>query len=132
MQIFKTLALLSDAGGDAPCVVDTIRYQGLLWLVPEWVHHSNPATRTPKRIICLTVLRYQETPDGLTHFLLPSPVPTAIFHGAGTSHKQSGYVVVEASDLELPSTGLPVQEVTPRRSQELFAEREGHAWKEKE
>jgi hypothetical protein len=107
MQILKTLALLSDLRGDAPCVIDTIVYRGLLWLVPEWVHHSDPARRTPRRLICLSVLYFQETPDGLTHFVLPSPVPKTILYGGHDSDKQSSYVVVEGSDIELPSTGMP-------------------------
>jgi hypothetical protein len=50
-KIFRTLVQQSDDG--ALYSVDTIEFEGKLWLVPEWLKGPAEGTETPARIICL-------------------------------------------------------------------------------
>jgi hypothetical protein len=56
VRIFKTVI----AVGSALLRMDTIEFQGLFWLVPDWLEELNEGLINPTRIICLAGLRYQD------------------------------------------------------------------------
>jgi hypothetical protein len=64
-------------------MMDTIRHDGKLWLVPEWLDRIDEGWRTPTRIVCMHGLQYQEITDDNegADFLLNHEMPKAVLDG---------------------------------------------------
>src|SRR5260370_7171794 len=95
VRIFKTVI----AVGAALLRMDTIEFQGLFWLVPEWLGELNEGLINPTRIKCLAGLRYQdlltdtETSDD---FSVNVPIPKFLHEGHPQSPQTSIYSFLNA------------------------------------
>ncbi len=103
MQIKK--AMVGNAEGNEIWQCDTIEHEGQLWLVPEWLQCLEEGWMTPARIIRLTGLKFQTTPDGkFGDYVLNEPIPKSVLQGASA---QSGkYEDVERPDIRVSTGGI--------------------------
>ena len=76
---------------------DTIKHEGKLWLVPEWIEDPPAEVITPKRMVCFADLQYQVLKPGALYgdFLLKESMPKDVLDGKTTKHGDKHYLVVE-------------------------------------
>jgi len=73
MKIYKTAALVYGAGEPAYVFIDTIEYEGGLWLVPSWIEKPHEGYKTPERIVLME--KYLQAPPGIpADFVLGYPL----------------------------------------------------------
>ena len=97
-KLFKTLVCFDDSG--AWYKVDTIEYEGKMWLVPDWIDMPEEKCKRPTRIICLDALRHQNTPQGSADFLLTYPMPKSVWNdGKIPSKPEDVFVVIEEPNI---------------------------------
>lgn len=81
MKIMTTMV----AVGSAIRRVDTIRFKGGLWLVPEWLDMPDEKLTRPARIIRIDLLRLEKVnrsvPGIDADYVLSDPIPKEIFDG---------------------------------------------------
>lgn len=97
MKVFKTILATSGEMPRKTYRVDTIEYQGKMWIVPEWLETPRQGWKRPARLILLDVIPHQRTlgsPFG--DFVLTSPIPRGVYDG---TKFEAGYVVLAHSDL---------------------------------
>lgn len=89
------------AVGNAVYDMDTIEFEGQLWLVPAWIDSQDDKWTRPVRIINLSKLPHDSFGDG---YFLKSPLPAAL-HAETLDAPPSipGYEVIELPDIILPS-----------------------------
>ena len=85
-------------------LIDTIRHDGALWLVPKWLATSAPGMQKPARLILMDGLAHRDLGrdfPGVGHHVLElyDPVPRAVLDGDSLSQSNAQLVVVEAPDL---------------------------------
>ncbi len=106
MEILKTMMAFSDGADGIIYKVDTIEYEGKIWLVPEWLDNAVGGWRIPARIILLDVLPHQKTPDGPVNFVLTYGIPKSVFfHGQIPPQSKYSFVVRECPDIRFPAIG---------------------------
>lgn len=103
MQVFKTLVALE--GTNRIVKVDTIRHDGRLWLVPEWIEVPSEGWSRPRRIVLLAEEAVEPTTTGGATFLLKTPMPKAVLDGLSRSGSAGEYVVVEEPEIRLLAGG---------------------------
>jgi hypothetical protein len=93
-------------GTGAVCSMDTVEYQGEFWLVPSWLEAPWNGWRMPSKIVSLSRLGYEHTPDNsLGDFkLLIALEPSSLTDSVETL-QANGYVVRERPDIRLPLAG---------------------------
>jgi len=119
-KIFKTHIFVNeikDANwkGDSPGgeLMDTIIFQGMPWLVPEWIGNQDSGMSMPTRIICLGDLQYQIVPDrhklgdsapfpGIDYILF-GPIPRAVLNGQIPKEMKDKYVIIQRPGVSYPS-----------------------------
>jgi hypothetical protein len=100
MKIFKTV--VSFIGEINRYKVDTIEYEGKMWLVPVWLDSETKGISMPARIICLDNLPHQKIQEGTDyHFVLNCPIPRSIVGGKNQNHKEI-FIVIERPNISLP------------------------------
>lgn len=108
MRIFKTCVYFSgepEAARGNLWLVDTIEHEGELWLVPGWLEAPHEGWKSPKRIICLSRMQHQATPEHPRYqFATREPLPTSVYEGLAQSSEEAGFLVVEAPNIrfEIP------------------------------
>jgi hypothetical protein len=103
MKIMKTCAFFSGGMHGQLWLVDTIEHEGHLWLVPEWLEAPSEGWKTPRRIICLSLIRHQQTPKHPRfQYMTTDPIPIAVFDGHAQPEEAVGFVVVEAPNIRVP------------------------------
>jgi hypothetical protein len=105
MKIFTTLMFFSDVPEGVIYTVDTIGYQGKMWLVPEWLDSPREGWRMPARIICLDALPHQKSPGGPADFVLNAGIPKAVFDGQSQPEQEICYEVIERPDIKFSAIG---------------------------
>jgi hypothetical protein len=101
MKIFKTAVYFSDCQESKIYRVDTIEYEGMFWLVPEWNDFPEAGVTMPDRIICLDGLVHQETsPDAAVQFVLNNGIPRSVYDGQIPIGDK--YVVIKNPDIRFP------------------------------
>ena len=87
--------------------VDTIEYQGKMWLVPEWFDNPLGGWRKPVRIICLDVLPHQKTPGNPeADFVLNAGIPKSVFDdGQIPLQPEDLFVVIESPGIFFSAIG---------------------------
>jgi len=100
MQILRTMTGAGDDSGNIE-IMDTILYEDKLWLVPEWLSPPDGGWQTPKRIVCIHDLQYQDMSDSEmpADYLLTYPVPKSVLDGETDIVEGRKYVVVERPDI---------------------------------
>jgi hypothetical protein len=102
-EIYRVMVMIADTGQLAEC--DAIKYQGKLWLVPNWLDSPAEQSTRPERIIYMDGLRYQEgVEQGGRKFdyTLSHPIPIAVLYGPDPSQAEGGFVVVLSPDIKFP------------------------------
>ena len=91
-----------DASGQI-LIMDTISYEGKLWLVPEWLSPPDGGWQTPARIVCIDGLQVQNLSDSAmpADYLLTYPVPKSVLDGETDTEGGQKYVVVERPDIRV-------------------------------
>ena len=108
MNIFKTMAFFSNDDNGKIYLVDTISYEGKMWLVPEWLDNPRGGWRKPTRIILLDILPHQKTQggDSHAHFVLNHGIPKSVFFdGQIPPQPEDYFVVIEGQDIQFPAIG---------------------------
>jgi hypothetical protein len=108
MKIYCTMAPIS---GDPELEtkihqIDTIEYEGGLWLVPEWLEAPTEGWKKPARIVRMDSLPHSPMPDTYpADFLLNGPIPKAVLDGQIPRGKEALYDVIEGPDIkfDIPS-----------------------------
>jgi hypothetical protein len=78
-RVFKTF--ISD--GRSVFLMDTIEFQGKLWLVPVWLESPTEGWKTPERIICLENLPVRDlrNTSQFADFAVQAPIVMDVFDG---------------------------------------------------
>ena len=108
MKIYITLATVSGNLEHPAAVIeiDTIKHDGKMWLVPEWIEGPTEGLTMPARIICLDTLRHQAMPENNpADFVVNDPIPKTILGGQSPPEAESRYVVIERPDIQYRSPG---------------------------
>jgi hypothetical protein len=105
MKIFKTMMTFSDDDDGTIHKMDTIEYQGKMWLVAGWLDCPREGWRIPARIICLNVLPHQKMKIADADFVLTHGIPKAVWNGQIPSQPEDWYVVIERPDIQFPAIG---------------------------
>mgnify|MGYP001579347307 FL=1 len=85
--------------------MDTIEYQGKMWLVPEWLDNALEGWRKPARIICLDALPHQKSSGGPADFVLNAGIPKSVCDGQIQTQPEDLYIVIERPDIKFPAIG---------------------------
>lgn len=97
MTILKTLVPMDEG----LISFDTIEYEGMLWLVPQWIDTPRKGWSRPVRIVCLTILPYGRAPPGWPdQYTLQNPIPKDVLNGQVPPQLAAQYVVIESPDIE--------------------------------
>lgn len=99
MRIYQTLVAFSD--GNSIYKIDTISYEGKLWLVPKWLAVLDEGWQRPSRIICLDGLKYQVGGPG-TDYTLSQPIPRSLLDDLIPLKTLAQYKVVESPQIHFP------------------------------
>ncbi len=100
-KIYQTL--ISFEGGSGKIFeIDTIEYDGKMWLVPYWLEAPSEGWKTPARIILLDSLDHQAAPAGFeADFLLKLPMPKDVFEGRIPKKSEGEFVVIERPNVKI-------------------------------
>ena len=100
MQILRTMTGASDDSGGIQ-TMDTILYEGKPWLVPEWLSPPDGGWQTPKRIVCIHGLQYQDMSESKmpVDYLLTYPIPKSVLDGETDTAGGHKYMVIERPDI---------------------------------
>ena len=99
------MVFFSDVSDGQLYRMDTISYQGKMWLVPSWLDNAQKGWRIPERIIWLDVLPHQATPGGPTDFVLSAGIPKAVCDGQIPQQPEGLFLVIERPDIRFPAIG---------------------------
>jgi hypothetical protein len=100
MNIFKTM--VSDGTSIFP--MDTVEYEGGLWLVPLWLEAPETGWQTPARIIRMDILPHRKLgPPFPADYTLPAPIPKGVLDGTTPSQQARGYVVIDHPAIKRPT-----------------------------
>lgn len=104
MKIFKTMGGIDDS--NTVDIIDTIQYQGKLWLVPKWLDYPDLGVRKPARLIRIDSVPHQKLKPGSGYpadLLLSVPVPRSAVDGHSTQPGPAGeFEVVLMPDIAVP------------------------------
>jgi len=100
-KIFKT-AVPSDNG--TIHTVDTIEYEGKLWLVPQWLDKPKEGLSRPARIIRMDSLPHV-TGFGVHQFVLTNYMPKGVLDGEILSGLENQYEVVDLPEIVIRTGG---------------------------
>jgi hypothetical protein len=80
-RVSKTVVPFSDDGSFA--IVDTIEFDGALWLVPKWIDDLPRGRSTPERIVLLDgLVRSNPHPsEGTAQYVVSRSIPKAVLYG---------------------------------------------------
>jgi hypothetical protein len=100
------------SGGGAILECDAIRYDGKLWLVPEWLDEPSSGTTKPRRMIRIDTLPHQPmaNPAYGMEFILNGPLPKAVLDGVAEPEQAAQYEIVELPEIEIPMPQRPAQQ----------------------
>lgn len=96
----KALVFMDDA---AAYVMDVVKHEGTLWLVPEWLAGNSRTHRLPVRMVSLANAKVQRTANGLpATFVVSDAIPRSIFDGSAPIDQRQKYDVRDYPDLAFP------------------------------
>ena len=108
----KVLKVGLGSGGGAIQECDAIKYDGKLWLVPQWLEEPGRGTTKPRRIIRINSLPHQPmtNPAFGLDFILNGPLPKAVLDGVATPEQAAQYEIVELPEIEIPMLQPPAKQ----------------------
>jgi hypothetical protein len=108
----KVLKVGVGSGGGAIQECDAIKYDGKLWLVPQWLDEPGRGTTKPRRMIRIDSLPHQPmtNPAFGLDFILNGPLPKAVLDGAATPEQAAQYEIVELPEIEIPMPQPPAKQ----------------------
>jgi hypothetical protein len=100
------------SGGGAIQECDAIKYDGKLWLVPQWLDEPGRGTTKPRRIIRIDSLPHQPmtNPAFGLDFILNGPLPKAVVDGVATPEQAAQYEIVELPEIEISMPQSPAKQ----------------------
>ena len=103
IKIKRTMIGAGDDSGQI-LIMDTISYEGKLWLVPEWLSPPDGGWQAPARIVCIHDLQYEDISNSEmpADYLLNYPVPKSVLDGETDTAEGQKYEVVERPDIRIP------------------------------
>jgi hypothetical protein len=113
MKIFKTAIVIE--GAELPAYMDTIEYEGELWLVPSWMEALWNGWRIPSRIVSLSRLQHTCSPGGRSgDFTLSLPGASPALTETVDALQANGFVVRERPDIRVDLAAVyPYAESNP-------------------
>ena len=100
-KIYQTI--ISFEGENDLLCIDTIEYDGKMWLVPRWLEAPSEGWKTPARIILLDSRDRQTAPAEFeADFVRRSPIPKDVFEGRIPKGSEGEFVVIERPDVKIP------------------------------
>src|SRR5580704_17400667 len=99
----EVLKVGAGSGGGAVQECDAIKYDGKLWLVPQWLDEPGRGTTMPRRIIRIDSLPHESmtNPAFGLDFILSEPLPKAVLDGVVTPEHAAQYEIVELPEIEI-------------------------------
>ena len=100
------------SGGGAVQECDAIKYDGKLWLVPQWLDEPGSGTTKPRRIIRIDSLPHEPmtNPAFGLDFILSGPLPKAVLDGVATPEQAAQYEIVELPEIEISMPQSPAKQ----------------------
>ena len=100
------------SGGGAIQERDAIKYDGKLWLVPQWLDEPGSGTTKPRRIIRIDSLPHEPmtNPAFGLDFILSGPLPKAVLDGVATPEQAAQYEIVELPEVEISMPQSPAKQ----------------------
>jgi hypothetical protein len=104
MTLFKTLVDVIDVPFGQVGLLDTISWQGKLWLVPKWQKAKTEGNRQPVRIVRPQLFQFErpDSPQAGEDYYLACAIPKAILDGQDVLGGPIAFDVVEAPEIEFP------------------------------
>lgn len=103
MKIRKAHVVIAERdGAQLHTYMDVIEHAGKSWLVSEWVDNHDKTSSTPRRMVLLETLPYQEMLGYGPEFVVHNPVPRYVFDGQVPAQETGMYVVVESPGIRFP------------------------------
>jgi len=98
MKVLKTMV----AVGTEMQSVDTIEYEGSMWLVPLWLDSQEEGMTMPLRIVSLATIPHQQLEHyGPAQFAANTPLPKALFEpGPIPPELARGFVIRERPPIQ--------------------------------
>jgi len=108
MTLFRTLVDIIDFPTVEFGLLDTISWQGKLWLVPKWKRAKTDGNRTPERIIRPQLFQFERpiSPQHGEDYSLACLIPKPILDGQDVLGSPVEFDVVEDPDIEFPIPNL--------------------------
>jgi len=83
--------------------IDTIEFEGGLWLVPRWFVTPYPQMYKPARMIRMDTLTHnlvgEDLVPGVTVYAIDDPIPKSVLDGTSPSPPGQRFVVLMAPEL---------------------------------
>lgn len=99
MKLFKTLVPFDDG----IYYVDTIEYEGELWLVPGWLDDTpSKGYSMPIRIIRVPALQ-PAGPSAQADYVLANPLPKGVYEGNVPTELENVYAVIDRPQIVVAS-----------------------------
>lgn len=102
--VFKALVISESRPGKVD-LMDVIRRDGALWLVPLWTENQSEGWQEPERMILLDQLSHEAIQHPRAQYLVHDPLPTAVLYGPDPSSAGPQYVVRLRPGVRLPLPG---------------------------
>ena len=97
MDIQKSLVPV----GSKILTVDTITYEGSKWLVPYWLESPEEGCSMPLRIVCMDMIRHQESRLSGADYVVNDPVPQSVLDGETDTVEGQKTRVVERPNIRI-------------------------------
>ena len=104
VTLFKTLAKVVDGFYEQNGLLDTISFQGHLWLVQDWQPSKNKGFRRPVRLVRPKSVPFQKPNPPTTgeDYFLTIAIPKGVLDGLPESENAEAFLVVADPDFEIP------------------------------
>jgi hypothetical protein len=102
MKVLK--AMFSVEGDNKIMQGSTLEYEGLLWLVAEWLVNPTEGLAKPRRLIALDPFRLQRFPQetAFGHAAANNPIPKGLFEYPIPSQLAGKFPVLDEPDISIP------------------------------
>jgi hypothetical protein len=101
MKIYQTIIGCIDHKNGNFLICDTIKFQGLFWIVSEWLNNPETGKRKPKRIVCMDNLQYQLAESGKPYnFVVTQQISIDVLYGPRP--KKTSILCIDSPEIWYP------------------------------